>query len=456
MSAGSPNGAGEAIGSRALAKAAWRILPLAALGYGVSFVDRVNIGFAALQMNRDLHFSASVYGVGAGLFFLSYAAFEVPSNLVLARLGPRRWLSVIMVAWGLLSAAMMLVRTPGEFYVMRLLLGVAEAGFFPGVIYYLGLWFPPSHRGRAISRFYVAAPLSTVVMGGLAGSLLGLNGTLGLAGWQWLFLVEGAPALVLGAVLLAFLPDTPATASWLEPRERAWLQRRTNAGSAPPGVAANAGLARTLADPRVLAMGAANFVVLGGYYCFNLSAPLYLSGRAGLGPAATGYLVAAGGVIAAAAMLAFGWRSDRSGERFAHLAAPLALMAVAFAVLSLAPSPLIVMAAYLAAVGLNGAVGGVFWSAATDVLDSAQAAVGVAVINTIGQVGSFLLPVLWGIARDRTGGFEAGLSALPVVFLVATGIVLWLRRQVSHGDRRRVAFAAPPTGSDPVEEPRLP
>jgi ACS family tartrate transporter-like MFS transporter len=419
-----------AVGRRAASRAAWRILPLAALGYAISFIDRVNIAFAALQMNRDLHFSATVFGVGAGLFFLSYAVFETPSNLILARVGARRWLARIMITWGLISAGTMFVTTPAQFYGMRLALGFAEAGFFPGLVYYLGQWFPPSHRGRTISLFYIAAPLSTVVMGGVAGSLLGLQGVAGLAGWQWLFLAEGAPAVILGVVFLFRLPDSPASAAWLAPDERAWLQARF--APVAPGRGA---LRRTLADRRVLALGAANFVILGGYYCFNLSAPTYLSQAAGLSAAEIGYLVAAGGLIATTAMLAMAVSSDRAGERFAHLAAPLALMACAFAVLAVTRAPGVVLAAYLAAILLNGALGGVFWAAAADVLEPPQAAVGIAVINTLGQMGSFLLPIAWGVARDRTGGFAAGLSLLPVAFLAAAAIAMWLRQDTRS--RRR-------------------
>jgi ACS family tartrate transporter-like MFS transporter len=205
----------EQIGRAAISKASWRLLPLMALGYGIAYMDRVNISFASLQMNQDLHFSATVYGLGGGLFFLSYAILEVPSNLLLVRFGARRWLARIMLTWGLLAAGMMFVRTPMQFYVMRFLLGAAEAGFFPGVVFYLMQWFPAAHRGRAISRFYVAFPISSAVMGAIAGSLLKFDGQFGLAGWQWLFLVEGIPAVVLSAVFLALLPNGPTEASWL-------------------------------------------------------------------------------------------------------------------------------------------------------------------------------------------------------------------------------------------------
>ena len=210
----------EQIGRAAVSKASWRLLPLIGLGYGIAYMDRVNISFAALQMNQDLHFSATVYGLGGGLFFLSYAMLEVPSNLLLVRFGARRWIARIMLTWGLLAAGMMFVKTPTQFYVMRFLLGSAEAGFFPGVGFYLMQWFPAAHRGRAISRFYVALPLRSVVMGAVAGSLLNRHGQFGLAGWQWLFLVEGLPAVILSAVILVGLPDSPAQAAWLTDNER--------------------------------------------------------------------------------------------------------------------------------------------------------------------------------------------------------------------------------------------
>src|SRR5579864_549235 len=200
------------VGASALRKASWQLIPLISIAYGVAYTDRVNISFAALQMNRDLHFSASAYGLGAGLFFLSYAACEIPSNLLLVRFGARRWIARIMLTWGILAMGMMFVRTPLEFYLVRFLLGMSEAGFFPGVVFYLSQWFPANVRARTISRFYVALPLSSVFMGGIAGALLNLQGRLGLAGWQWLFLAEGLPAVILSVIFLAFLPNTPTEA----------------------------------------------------------------------------------------------------------------------------------------------------------------------------------------------------------------------------------------------------
>src|SRR5580692_9612444 len=220
------------MGESAQRKAGLRLLPVIGVGYGLAYMDRINISFASLQMNRDLHFSASVYGFGAGLFFIGYALCEVPSNLMLLRFGAKRWLARIMFTWGLLAAAMMFVRTPIEFNVVRLLLGMAEAGFYPGVIYYLMLWFPARMRARAVSRFYVALPLSSVVMGSVAGWLLGLGGKFGLSGWQWLFLLEGLPAAAFSLVILKMLPNGPAKAAWLTAEEKAWLEGQLRADGA--------------------------------------------------------------------------------------------------------------------------------------------------------------------------------------------------------------------------------
>jgi ACS family tartrate transporter-like MFS transporter len=213
----------EAPERTALAKVTRRLVPFLFLLYLVCFLDRVNIGFAALQMNRDLGFGPAVYGFGAGVFFLGYVLFEVPSNLILARMGARVWIARIMITWGLVAAAMVFVRGPLSLYGLRFLLGAAEAGFFPGIIYYLSGWFPAAERARAVARFMVAIPLSGVLGGPLSGALLGLNGHLGLAGWQWLFLLEGLPAMVLGLVVLGCLTDRPEEAAWLTPAERAWL-----------------------------------------------------------------------------------------------------------------------------------------------------------------------------------------------------------------------------------------
>ena len=416
-----------AVGRSALAKAAWRLLPLLGLGYGVAYMDRVNISFAAQRMNADLHFSATVYGLGGGLFFLAYALFEIPSNLILARVGARRWIARIIITWGLLAIGMMFVRTPLQFYVVRFLLGAAEAGFFPGAVFYLMHWFPAAWRGRAISGFYVAYPLSNVVMGTVAGALLGLNGRLGLAGWQWLFLVEGLPAVVLSAVFLRFLPDTPAAATWLTAPEKAWIASGLAGDRAAMAREPDPGLRPTLLSPLVIAMGVVNALYLGGGYAFTLSAPILLAQATHLDPTGVGFLVAAGGLIGAAAMLLNSRRSDRRRERHLHLAVPLMIEGAAYAAMTLAGAPLAFGVAYLVAQAAHAGGAAVFWLIPSDRLAGRSAAAGVAAINGVGMIGSFAAPYAWGVLHDATGGYAAGLGVLPVLFFVAAGVVLWLR-----------------------------
>ncbi len=409
-------------------KVAWRLLPLIALGYGIAFIDRVNISFASVQMNRDLHFSATIYGFGAGLFFISYAVLEVPSNLLLVRFGARRWMARIMLTWGLLAAGMMFVQTPLHFYIMRFLLGAAEAGFFPGVIYYLNQWFPAKHRGRAITRFYIAAPLSGVVMGAVAGTLLGLHGRMGLAGWQWLFLVEGLPAVLMSVVFLLYLPDRPSTVRWLTEAEKLWLEIRLDAERALATPAGDFKHIKALLDPRILAFTAVNFLYLGSYYAFNLSAPAVLLAATGLSTQAVGFLVAIGGLTGAAGMIFIGWHSDLRKERYIHLDVPLMIVAGCFGVMAFVHAPVVIMATYLIFMAAYFAVIGAFWTAPGEILDPRSLAVAVAAINGVGQVGSFLMPFAWGIVRDATGNFHAGLTALIVPYVLAAVIVLILRQ----------------------------
>ena len=306
------------IGESAQRKAGLRLLPVLAVGYGLAFMDRINISFAALQMNKDLHFSASVYGFGAGLFFIGYALCEVPSNLLLLRFGARRWMARIMFTWGLLAAAMMFVRTPLEFNVLRLLLGIAEAGFYPGVIYYLTLWFPARMRARAVSRFYVSLPLASVVMGALAGWLMGLGGKLGLSGWQWLFLVEGLPTAVFSLVILKMLPDGPGKAAWLTAEEKEWLARQLKADGEKAHLGHSAGVAQALLSPKVWMIGAYFFFALITSYAYGFSAPAILQGVTGWSVTNVGFLVACFGLAGAAGMLLNSAHSDR--KRRAHSA----------------------------------------------------------------------------------------------------------------------------------------
>jgi ACS family tartrate transporter-like MFS transporter len=421
------DGAGDADLRRTLARVSWRILPLIGIGYCLAFVDRVNISFAALQMNADLGFSATVYGAGAGVFFLSYAAFEVPSNLLLVRFGARRWLARIMFTWGLLAAGMMFVRTPTQFYIMRFLLGLAEAGFFPGAVYYLSQWFPSAWRARSISRFYIAAPLGSVFMGGLAGALLGLKGTLGLAGWQWLFLLEGLPAVILSFALLRFLPDRPANAPWLQDDEKRRLEGALTTDARGLEAERPPTIVQAALNTPVLALGAMNFLLLAVIYAITFSAPLMISGATHWTPGRVGAVVAIGGVLGAVSMLVAGWLSDRSRDRLMSVAVPLFGAAAVLALMAFDAAPAVLIGGYLAFFAMAYAVLGVFWAALDRLLPRSFAPVAIAAINTIGMIGSFVAPIAWGRARDLSGGYALGLKILPLAMALAGVIALGLR-----------------------------
>jgi ACS family tartrate transporter-like MFS transporter len=416
----------EDVGRSAVRKASWRLIPLIALGYGTAYMDRVNISFASLQMNRDLHFSATVYGFGAGLFFVSYAVCEVPSNLLLVRFGARRWLARIMSTWGLLAIGMMFVKTPVQFYAMRFLLGMAEAGFFPGVVFYLMQWFPPATRARAISGFYVSLPLSSVVMGSIAGALLNLQGRLGLAGWQWLFLVEGLPALVLSVVFLRRLADTPAEAKWLAPEERRWLLDQIESDAASGGHTHD--VWRALLDPRVLQIGLVFLFMLGASYAYTFSAPAILQHLTGFSATKVGFLIAVTGLGGAVAMIGNALHSDRAGERHWHVIVPFLIIAGGYAVGGLSTRAWLGVPALAAAVIAYSALLGPLLSVPPIFLKGKSMAAGIAAMNTIGMLGGFLGPYWMGVAKDLTGDYQHGLLTLTLPSLAAAGIMLWLRR----------------------------
>jgi ACS family tartrate transporter-like MFS transporter len=419
-----------AIGRSAQRKAGLRLLPMIGVGYGLAYMDRINISFASLQMNHDLHFTASVYGFGAGLFFIGYALCEVPSNLALLRFGAKRWLARIMFTWGLLATLMMFVRTPLEFNAVRLLLGMAEAGFFPGVLYYLMLWFPASMRARAVSRFYIALPLSSVVMGALAGWLLGLNGKLGLAGWQWLFLVEGLPAVMFSMVILKLLPDGPAKAAWLTPQEKAWLEKQLKADSASAHLGHEAGVMQALLSPKVWMIGAYFFCALTTSYAYGFSAPAILLGVTGWSVTHVGYLVACFGLAGAAGMLLNGAHSDRSGERALHCIVPCMVMAAGFFTASYARAPWLVVAALAASFVSFMAMQGPALSVPTQFLAGRAAAAGIAAMNTITMFSGFVGPYWMGVMKDATGSYQAGLRGLALPALGAAAAMFVLTRSL--------------------------
>ena len=421
----------DAVGRSALRKASLRLVPLIGLGYGAAYMDRVNISFAAVQMNRDLHFSASMYGLGAGLFFVSYALCEIPSNLMLVRFGARRWLARIMLTWGLIAIGMLLVKTPGQFYAMRFLLGVAEAGFFPGVVYYLTEWFPPEYRARTISRFYIALPLSSTVMGSLAGSLLALNGRLSLAGWQWLFLVEGIPPLVLSALFFLYLPDTPKEAGWLTTDERTWLENRLAAAGKGKAPARHAweDVRAVVSDGRIWLVGLFFLTSLTVLYGWAFSAPVILQGLTGWTIGQVGGLVAGMGVLGAGAMLWVSHHSDRTGERSWHIIVPCVVMAAGFVVGGLTKVPWIAVPAYALTVMAYNAAQGPVLTLPASFLTGRASAVGYASITGLGIAGGFIGPAWMGWARDFTGDYQRGLLTLAIPSAMAGGFIFWLSRR---------------------------
>ena len=412
----------------ACAKVTRRLIPFLMLLYVVAWFDRVNVGFAALQMNHDLGFSSSVFGFGAGVFFIGYALFEVPSNLVLARVGARRWIARIMVTWGLVSVAMMFVRGPLSFYALRFVLGVAEAGFLPGVIYYLGQWYPRAERARAISWFMVGIPLSTVLGAPLAGLLLGLNGWHGLAGWQWLYLLEGLPAVLLGFVVLKVLPDTPAEARWLSREEQQWLARQMAAEHTDTSARHGFGLRQALLHPTVWLLGFVLFACQCGSYGLTLWIPQIVKGLSAQSDLLVGFIAALPYIAAAIGMVLLGWSSDRSGERFWHVAAPSLVGAAGFAASAFLHSPVLAMLALtVAAVGDLGSRGP-FWALPGRFLSGSALAGGIALINTLGSLGGFVGPYAVGLVKDATGSFTGGLLLLALMLVASAVATLWLKR----------------------------
>ena len=430
----------QAVGRSAMSKAFWHILPLILIAYLFAYIDRVNVSFAAASMNEDLKFSATIYGLGGGMFFLGYALFEIPSNLMLVRFGARKWIARIMVTWGLLSAAMMFVETPLQFYMLRFLLGVAEAGFYPGVIFYFASWFPPCHRSRAVSRFFIASPLASVAMGGMSGWLLALDGTGGLRGWQWLFLVQGLPTVLFGLVVLRYLPNAPATVEWLTPAEKAWIHTALAREQARIGAPVGHDVLDAFRNPRVLLLGAIGFTLIAVITTVILNAPLILQDATTLDAKSIGYLVALGGLLGAAAILVLGNHADRHGDRWGNAFWCGILLTGAVLVMGLSPSPLLVCIAYLAFATVCFTIPMLTSSGWAEALHVRELAVGAAAINTISQIGAFVAPYGWGAAKDATGSFQLALITFSFVALLMSALILLLRHQL-RGRAMRVDAA---------------
>lgn len=414
---------------RTLRRVNWRILPFVLLLYIIAMIDRTNVGFAALQMNEDLGFSASVYGFGAGVFFLGYALFEVPSNLILARVGARRWIARILFTWGLLATAMMFVNNATTFYILRFLLGVAEAGFLPGILYYLSHWYPSAQRAQAVAWFMIGIPLAQVIGAPLAGLLLGLDGLYGLHGWQWMYLIEGLPAVLLTGAVLKLLTDSPAQADWLAPAEREWLSARVKAEHALAATRHSHSVKDALLHPVVWALAFLAFAFQTGSYGLQFWTPQIVSQWSGLDPLGVGLVTAIPYLAAAIGMILIGRSSDRTGERFLHIAVPTFIGAAGFVAAGFIVSPVLgVLALTVAAVGDMG-TRGPFWSLPTRFLTAAASAGGIALINTIGSLGGFVGPYAVGLVKDATGLYAGGLFLMAGLLTLGGITALLLRRR---------------------------
>jgi ACS family tartrate transporter-like MFS transporter len=413
---------GEGADARAMRKVLWRLVPFLGLLYFVSFLDRVNVGFAALTMNADLGLTPATFGLGSGIFFVGYALFEVPSNLVLERVGARRWIARIMVSWGLVSACMALVQGPDSFYALRFLLGIAEAGFFPGILLYLTYWVPWERRGRILGTFMLALPVSSAIGAPVSAALLGMN-HLGLEGWQWMFLLEGLPAILLGIAVLRVLPDRPRDAGWLAPDERDWLESELAAERASIAASSHASLRAALADGRVWALSAIYFCVVTGLYGLGFWLPQILKGLGGWSNLQVGFATALPYAAAAAAMVAVGGHSDRTGERRWHTILPAVAGAFALAASAYPGVPPLAALATLAisSAGIYAVLPS-FWTLPMAMLTGSAAAGGIALINSVGNLGGFLGPVLIGFMQKATGGYGPSLAVLAALLLLAAAI----------------------------------
>jgi len=402
----------------------WRLIPFLIVAYFFSYLDRVNLGFAALTMNADLKFSPLIFSWGAGIFFIGYFLFEVPSNLALERFGASRWIARIMVTWGLVSAAMAFVSGPWSFYILRFLLGVAEAGFFPGIILYLTYWYPAEYRARFLAAFTIAVPVSTVVGAPISGLLLGLDGAMGLKGWQWLFIIEGIPTILLGIVSWFYLTDRPAKADWLSAAQKAWLAQRLDSETAAKQAAsAHLSLGRTLASPRVLLLSLIYFGFVGALYGMQFWLPQIVKAF-GFSNAQTGFVTAVPYLFGSVAMILWARHSDRTRERVWHVALPLFLTAIALGLSSYTTDPMWTLVALtIAAIG-TFCTFGMFWTLPTAWLSGAAAAGGIAMINSIGNLAGFGGPYLVGWVKETTGSTETALLMLAILPLVAGLLVL--------------------------------
>jgi ACS family tartrate transporter-like MFS transporter len=417
----------QTIERRTIAKVSWRLLPLVALAYCISYIDRSNISFAALTMNKDLGFNAYIYGWGAGIFFFGYFLFEIPSNLALEKVGARIWIARIMITWGMISGLTAFVTGTTSFLIIRFLLGAAEAGFFPGMILYFTYWFPSEYRGRVISTLFIAQPVANAAASLASGAILEMDGLLGIKGWQWIFIIEAIPAVLLGIVILWVMTDRPARADWLSTEEKNWLQARIDGENRKVESAGRLTLWRALADPRVLALSAIYLMSVTANYGIVFFMPQIIKGI-GLSNMMTGVMSSVPYIVGTIGLIAWGWSSDRNKERRWHLivASIVGAFGLAFAAWS--------GASYWALLGMSAATVGIygsraaFWPMPSLFLTGTAAAGAIAMINAVGNLGGYFGPFIVGWIKDSTGKFEAGLYFLAACSLMCAVITYFAAR----------------------------
>jgi MFS transporter, ACS family, tartrate transporter len=418
-----------------LSKITWRLIPLLFFCYIIAYIDRINVGFAKLHLREvlgvDETIFGSVYGFGAGLFFVGYFIFEVPSNLVLQRVGARIWIARIMIVWGIVAMAFMFLKGTTMFYAMRFLLGAAEAGFFPGVILYLTYWFPASERARTMALFATGGVMAGVIGSPISGAILGLDGVAGLAGWQWLFFLEALPAVLMGLVVWFVLPNGPQQASWLSAAEKTWIQERLADEAAHAGPQQRHRLKDAFASGRVWLLCLLYFLLNVGGYGYEMWLPSIIKSFSGKSDVIVGAINAVPYLAAGVVMLLVGRHSDQTGERRAHLAVAAIASAAGFAMSAYFENPYLAMAALtLAFTGIKSTLGP-FWALSTAFLTGAAAAGGIALINSVGNLGGFFGPYIVGIIKDRTGNNLAALLFLGAA-LLAMGLLAMTIRPVAR------------------------
>lgn len=428
-------------------KIAWRLLPLAVLSYVVAYVDRSNISFAAITMNKDLGFTAYVYGMGAGIFFIGYLLFEIPSNLIMARMGARVWIARIMFTWAVASALTAFVTGPTSFYVARFLVGVAEAGFLPGIVLYFTYWFPARYRGRVFAGLYFAQPVANAVAALASGAILGMDGMLGLRGWQWIFLIEALPAILLSLVILRAMTDRPAQATWLTADEKDWLERTLAAEQRSAGTAGGRHWIFACMDWRVMALSIIWFGTVTANYGVVFFMPQIIAGLKASN-VMTGVLASIPYLVGIAGLVLWGWSSDRSGERRWHLVAASALGCLGLAGAGwLGASYGAIAAMCVAMIGLYG-TRAVFWAMPSAFLTGTAAAAAFAFINSISQIGGYVGPFVVGWIKDGTGSFEPALYFLAACSLLSAIIAVLAPR--AAGGRAELATSAAARAEPPT------